>query len=137
MISVRSQSGFSFVEVLAATILLGVGITASLSALGALTKEEARAERLDRLAVLARSKWDELSVDAVNQASGDSSGDFADQGAPDAAWTLTTAPSGVENLNTVLLVVRNSKGGDSSPEVTLSGLRYAPPITAAPAGGAN
>ena len=127
------RRGFSLVEALASTVLLGVGIAASMSALGALTREEARAERLDRYTVLARSKWDELSVDTVNAASGD----FSDQNAPDVAWTLTTNPSGIENLNTVLLVVRAAKASSSSPQVTLSGLRFTPPTTTAAAGAGN
>ncbi len=131
------RSGFTIVEALAASVLLGVGVVACLSAFASLTKGEARALQADRYAALARSKWDELAVDATNSASGDASGDFADEGEPNALWTLTTGVSGVEGLNTVALTVKSRRGGDAAPRVVLSGLRYAPPTgaAAAPAAG--
>lgn len=128
----RRLRGFTIVEALVAAVLLGVGVTACLAAMGALAKGETRIRDVERFTALARSKYDELSLEDAN-AAGDESGDFADQGAPDVEWTWTTTPSEVESLDTIKLTVTRQGGGDDAPQAVLSGLRYRPTASTATA----
>ncbi len=118
--------GFTLVEVLVSAILLGVGVAACLGAMGSLAKGETRIRDIERFTALARSKYDELSIEDPNATSGDQSGDFTDEGEPGVEWTWTSEASEVENLDAVKLTVNARGADDSAPRAVLSGLRYRP-----------
>jgi general secretion pathway protein I len=59
----RSQAGFTLLEVLIATLLMGIAVAGVLSAISATTRNAARLTQYDRATLLARQKLDELLVD--------------------------------------------------------------------------
>jgi len=62
----RSQSGFSLIEVLVATIILAVAVSALLANLSTSTSNLFRTNDIDRLTFLSKRKMDELiSVQAI------------------------------------------------------------------------
>lgn len=123
------KRGFTIIEALASAVLLGVGIAASMSAMGALAKGETRTRDLERYTALARSKYDEMLLEDPNASAGEETGDFADVDEPEIEWSWTSEASGIESLDTVRLTVRARSGGESSPQAVLSGLRYRAPLT--------
>ena len=59
----RSQSGFTLLEVLVATAVMGIAVAGVLSGLSASARNAARLTAYDRATLLARSKMDELIAD--------------------------------------------------------------------------
>jgi general secretion pathway protein I len=57
---VRSERGFTLLEVLVATVIMAVAVVALLSTLSTSTRNAARLTEYDRATLLARSKMDEL-----------------------------------------------------------------------------
>ncbi|MER3496083.1 MAG: hypothetical protein C4320_04330 [Armatimonadota bacterium] len=120
--------GFTLVEALASIVLLGVGIVASQQTIGAIGRNEARSRLKERLESLAQSKLDELLTES-GQTPGDQNGDFADRGERDISWTFSVSASGIQNLDTIRLVVTPRREGDDSPRAILSTLRFNAPTT--------
>ncbi len=60
----RNARGFTLLEVLVATVILGVAITGLLSSLSTSLRVASRVTDADRAAVLARRKMDEILVDS-------------------------------------------------------------------------
>lgn len=58
----RQQRGFTLLEALVATMIMGVAIAGILNALAASSRNALRLTQADRAVVLARSKMDELLV---------------------------------------------------------------------------
>lgn len=125
------KRGFSLVEALVAVALLGLGITACLGALAEMANGETRAERSERLQMLAHRKLQEIVATAEYQQA-PIDGSFEIEGYPDITWTATDEQSGVENLEIVALTV-TSEGGEVSYTVTQ--LVYRQPITTDGGGG--
>lgn len=121
----RRKRGFSLVEVLVAIALLGVGISACLSALGEMANGEARAEVTERLQMLAHRKLQEIIATAEYQQA-PLDGNFEIEGYPDITWNAEDEQSGVENLEIVRLTVQSPTGGATS-SFTVTQLIYRQP----------
>lgn len=59
----RNQSGFTLLEVLVASVLMGIAVGGVLNGLAASARNAARLTQYDRATLLARHKMDELLVD--------------------------------------------------------------------------
>ncbi len=57
------RRGFTLLEVMVATLIMGIAVAGLLSVLAASTRNAARLTEYDRATVLAKSKMDELLVD--------------------------------------------------------------------------
>jgi prepilin-type N-terminal cleavage/methylation domain-containing protein len=59
----KNQRGFTLLEALVATMIMGVAVAGILSALAASSRNVSRLTHADRAVILARTKMDELLVD--------------------------------------------------------------------------
>jgi type II secretion system protein I len=60
---VRSKNGFTLLEVLVATVIMGIAVAGVMSGLAASTRNAAKLTQYDRATLLARQKMDELLTD--------------------------------------------------------------------------
>lgn len=90
----RSQKGFTLIEVLVATLIMGIAVTGLLSGLAAASRNAARLTDYDRATLLAKSKMDELLVDHKIPRKIPISGTFdpAQCGGVTAGWNATVTP---------------------------------------------
>jgi general secretion pathway protein I len=63
MSRIRSQRGFTLLEVLVATVIMGIAVVGVLSGLASSSRNAAHLTDYDRATLLARQKMDELLVD--------------------------------------------------------------------------
>jgi general secretion pathway protein I len=91
---VKNQRGFTLLEVLVATVIMGVAVTGLLSALSAAARNAAHLTGYDRMTLLAKSKMDELLVNQSLQRNIPFSGTFdpALAGGSTAGWTAVVTP---------------------------------------------
>lgn len=122
---VVKKRGFTLIEVLVAIILLGTGIAAVSLALGNVARNAARIEESASLNRLAARKLDELVAtgEAIN---GNASGTFEEEGFPNVNWSITSEPSGVENLNTITITVSKEANDETGKQI--STLMFVPPV---------
>jgi prepilin-type N-terminal cleavage/methylation domain-containing protein len=122
------RSGFSLIEALASVTILGLGIAAVLSGLGAMSKVESRMKRVEEMTRLAQHKFDELVATSTTMTAGSSqSGDFTDQNNSDYVWSCDIQDTGITNLEAVTVTVTMAK--DTSPTAPVgkvSTLLYVP-----------
>jgi prepilin-type N-terminal cleavage/methylation domain-containing protein len=114
----QTRRGFTLIEALAAAALLGVGITAALSALGAIAKTEAAIQDKARMQRMAQEKYDEM-VSTNQQALASQSGDFTDRNLPGYTWNL--------DLDTVTVTVQKQNAGARDAEGRVEGMLYISP----------
>ncbi|MBC8138948.1 MAG: prepilin-type N-terminal cleavage/methylation domain-containing protein [Fibrella sp.] len=126
----HSSGGFTLIEVLVVIVLVSLSLVAIMNALRAMGATDARvrdAELLQRLAALKMAEIGTVSDPRTM----DDSGDFGEQGYPEVAWTMTTEPSGAENVDQVTITAERDNA-----EQSLVGLVFIRPVTtgAAPTG---
>ena len=120
--------GFTLIESLAAAALLAVGITASMSALGAVAKEETKAREVDYVQGLAQQKYDEL-ISTNQQVLASQTGDFSDRNIQGYTWNLDVETSQVNNLDTVSVTVQKQNPSSTDPKGVAEGMIYISPNT--------
>lgn len=122
----RNRKGFTLVEVIVATALLGIGITMGFSALSGMTRTEIRLRELEKMNLLAVQKLNEvIAIGSVDTQ--ETEGSFEDYGEPNYKWTLEAAASGTENLDTVRVVVETLDNKSTDPAASASGLVFTSP----------
>ncbi|MEO8097526.1 MAG: type II secretion system protein [Acidobacteriota bacterium] len=89
----RSQRGFTLLEVLVATAIMGITVAGVMSGLAAATRNASRLTQYDRASILARMKMDELLVDEKTPRRGPFGGRYApaEAGGVDAGWQATVS----------------------------------------------
>ncbi|WP_031496122.1 type IV pilus modification PilV family protein [Bryobacter aggregatus] len=93
----RSQRGFTLLEVLVATVILAVAVSALLSNLSVSTANLFRSNDMDRLTYLAKRKMDELSTSRGLPRNTPIEGSFPsnDPKIPAGGWRAVLVPFGV------------------------------------------
>jgi len=90
----RSQKGFTLLEVLVATMIMGVAVAGLLNTISAAAHNAARLTQYDRAVLLAKSKMDELLAEPKLQRNAPLSGQFdpVQTGGVPCSWqaTITT-----------------------------------------------
>lgn len=127
-----ARRGITIVEALAAILLLGIGIAASIAAIGNIIKAETDVREREYVQRLAADMYEELFATG-DYSQSPLSGDFQDRGVSGYTWESALEPSGIENLDTFSVTV--TKTGSTIYNSTLSGLVFVPPVETG-AGGA-
>lgn len=88
------QRGFTLLEVLVATLIMGIAVAGVLSAVSASTRNAARLTQYDRASLLARQKMDELLVDLrlPRRTIIEGRWDRSQSGGVDAGWRARVTP---------------------------------------------
>jgi general secretion pathway protein I len=91
---VSRQRGFTLLEVLVATAIMGLAVAGVMSGLASATRNAARVAQYDRAAMLARQKMDELLVDETLPRGRAFGGVYApaETGGVQAGWQATVTP---------------------------------------------
>ena len=90
----RPQSGFTLLEALVATMIMGVAVAGIMNALAASSRNVVRLTQADRAVILARTKMDQLLADDSLPRKVFLDGRFtaAEAGAMDAGWRVRVTP---------------------------------------------
>jgi len=88
------RRGFTLLEVLVATLIMGIAVAGLLSGLASSTRNAARLTEYDRASLLAKAKMDELIIDHTLPRNQPLSGTFdpAICGGVTAGWNATITP---------------------------------------------
>jgi general secretion pathway protein I len=89
-----ARSGFTLLEILVATVIMGIAVTALLSGLSQSVKNAGRLNEYDRASMLARTKMNDLLLDPTLPFEGSMEGNFAaDQsGGVQSGWKASLRP---------------------------------------------
>ena len=90
----KSERGFTLLEVLVATLIMGIAVSGTLSALSASARNAARLTDYDRAALLAKSKMDQILADQTIHRRIPIGGNFdpAETGGIPAGWQAVVQP---------------------------------------------
>lgn len=89
----RARAGFSLLEVLVATVVMGIAVTGLIVGLSQSVKNAARLADYDRAAMLARTKMNDLLLDVTLPFDGSVEGTFeAEQAAVPSGWKAVLKP---------------------------------------------
>jgi general secretion pathway protein I len=90
----KSEKGFTLLEVLVATLIMGIAVAGALSGLAGASRNAARLNEYDRATVLAKQKMDELLADYAAPRNQPLQGIFAPAltGNTPMGWTARVAP---------------------------------------------
>lgn len=123
--SKRRSLGYTLIEAVVTVFVVGIGIVGAVYGLGVLTKAEGELREREILSRLARQKFDELAATrSFNQ--GEVSGNFESQGYQAVQWSSESAPTGVENVDSLTLTVTPPSNWRAGV-ITRTGLLYVPP----------
>src|ERR1019366_5997472 len=88
------KTGFTLLEVLVATVIMGIAVAGLIAGLSQSVKNASRLNDYDRSAMLARTKMNDLLLDATLPLQGQTSGDFtlADSGGVPSGWHADLKP---------------------------------------------
>ena len=88
------KTGFTLLEVLVATVIMGIAVAGLIAGLSQSVKNASRLNDYDRSAMLARTKMNDLLLDATLPLQGQTSGDFtlADSGGVPSGWHADIKP---------------------------------------------
>ncbi|MCX6381834.1 MAG: prepilin-type N-terminal cleavage/methylation domain-containing protein [Armatimonadetes bacterium] len=109
----RGKHGFTIVEMLVATILLGVGIFATLGAISVAVQATGSADFYQKAAVLAQRHISQLETNPERLAPGEQSGDFGDEYVG-YRWTQRIASSEFRSLYQVTIIIK--QGVEDNPK---------------------
>ena len=124
----RLVKGFTVMEALAAAVLVGVGVTAGMSAIGSMSQTEIRMRESEKLSRLAHMKLDEIMA-LGNATNTDTDGDFEEYGEPNYEFTVEVQPSGIDSLDTILVIAKKSNSDTTAQEGRAGGLLFTPTET--------
>jgi general secretion pathway protein I len=90
----QNQGGFTLLEILVATAIMGLAVAGVMSGLAAASRNAARITEYDRAAMLAQIKMDELLADDRAPRNQPLTGSFTlqESGGAQAGWQATIAP---------------------------------------------
>ena len=117
------KKGFTLIELMVVIVFVAVAITGVMGGIRALSKADAKAQKLDLLQRLAQQKLNEFtSVTDPNNS--DTSGDFSEQGHSEITWQVTVETSEYENVETITVEALEAENSQS-----LTALRFTRPVS--------
>lgn len=125
MNSAARTKAFSIVEVVIATVLIVVGITALMRGLGGIDRATTALLEKDKVSRLAQQKLDEVVATEEYKTATQGSFDAPDE---KYSWTLENVATGVESLVGLRLTVTDSTRANGRTGVAET-LKYEPPTT--------
>jgi len=121
------RRGFSLLEAMVASILLAIGISGVMAALGAMTSARGRIIESERMQRLAVDKYDEL-VGTGAYSTPSLTGDFTDRNETRYTWRAELQDTGTTNLESFTVYVDPVAGRDAKT-IQVTGLVFVPPTT--------
>ncbi len=109
----RGKRGFTIIEMLVATILLGVGIFAAIGAINVSVQATGGADFYQKSAVLAQRQINQLETNPESLAPGEQRGDFGGE-YPGYRWRQRIASSEYPSLYQVTVTIE--QGADEKPK---------------------
>jgi general secretion pathway protein I len=100
----RAGRGFTLIEMMVATILLVIGVVATLSAVSSATHATAVAEETHTAALLAQQQMTQIELQPDTLTGGDQQGDFGDS-YPGFRWQQSIEPTEYQDLFKVTVTV--------------------------------
>lgn len=107
------RRGFTLIEMLVATILLAIGVTAALGAISAATNAEGKAHRIQTASMLARQKLSDIAIQALTgQLSTDQQQGTFSPNNPEYHWAENSIATPYTNLFEVTITVTWGSGNN-------------------------
>lgn len=120
-----ARAGFTLLEAIVAVAIMGIGLVAVMEAYSASMRLSLQDEYLTTATFLASGKMDEVLKEPYVTPGADE-GDFGDEFA-DFTWTVDTADSQIEGLETITVTVKwNVAGRDDELVLTSAAPRKEP-----------